>query len=94
MNEPTKGGRYFIVQAKQDGARCLVEANTISSALRRAAQYYCEARAAKPAEIVALMQEGCEVIEIVSGEDIELPLPEPVQADILDTTKPNDSEIL
>lgn len=77
MSDKPNTGRFFIVKNKECGARCLVEAHTISAALRRAAAHYCDAYPAKAAEIVKMMQEGCEVIEIASGEDLELPL-EPV----------------
>lgn len=75
MSEDPKGGRFFIVKEKEGGARCLVEAHTISSALRRAAAHYCEAYPAKAAEIVEMMKQGCDVIEIMPGEDLPLPLP-------------------
>lgn len=77
MTDEPKGGRFFVVKAKVDGTRCLVEAHTISAALRRAAAHYCEAYPAKAAEIVELMKDGCEVIEIPSGTQLEIDAVDP-----------------
>lgn len=74
MTEKPNGGRFFVVKSKFENKRCLVEAHTISAALRRAAAHYCDAHPAKAAEIVEMMKQGCEVIEIAAGEDLELPL--------------------
>lgn len=77
MTDEPKGGRFFVVRDKKSGNRALVEAHTISAALRRYATYYCEAYPAKAAEIVEIMKLGCQVIEIASGEELELPLDTP-----------------
>lgn len=81
MTDKTNPGRFYVVKSKTDDARCLVEANTQSSALRRAALRYCTARPASASEIIEIMREGGDVIEVEKGTDLELPL-EPVDEKI------------
>lgn len=71
--------RYFVVRNKHldDAGECLVEAHTVSAALRRVATHYCDAWPAKADEIVAMMRRGCDVIEIAPWEQGELPLDPP-----------------
>lgn len=76
--------RFYIVQNKQDEAKCLVEAGTFSGALRRSAEYYCSARIAKPAEIIELMRSGCDIIEVHKGEQEELPFEEPEFSEVVE----------
>jgi hypothetical protein len=61
-NEKKNPPRWYVVQEKKDGARCLVEANTPSQAFRRASEHYCVCRPATVAESIEMTRLDCDVI--------------------------------
>lgn len=71
---PQQTRRYYVVSDKASNAKCLVEAGTKSSALKRAAEFYCNVEPASAKDVIDIMREGGDVIEYRPGEDQELPL--------------------
>lgn len=73
VTKPTGNNRWYIVADKKDNARCLVEANAPGQALRRAAEQYCNVRAASVAETIDMIRRGCDVISAPqSPEQMEI----------------------
>lgn len=71
--------RFYIVRNKsEEGAYCVVEANTRAAALQRAAAHYCTVEIASPRDVLDAMKWERDVIEMEKGEQQELPLESPL----------------